>query len=761
MSFDVSDLFIFNSCTRQQSAERLTPHKLSVMALVYEYHQLCSQQEKMDDSIDHTQILSDRDKRDFMILLLDLLQSPDVDLKSLRAQIDHIVKPAILEAVFDLLRSIAIDGIKPLNDFFDNVSTLLSSNEKDGMIKRESVMGIYIRRMELAYNEMSFSQVVDIYNRVKRYYEAGFPESKEEVERSSWRKSSLVGISESALSMSLLEERPVSEPSSGNFSKKQAEYFIANQALMLSHHEGKALAPNELQQRLSCILSDNPDLAEAHFLSYINSLRVKEYCTAIHSLYHYFDRKASMPVDTSQNKKRGVLDEVAMRYAALNLASLQFRFGNKEECRAALREAIRMAQESNDQICLQHALVWLNLLGENHTGVTQLERSIKKTIDLSLPKLAVLGLHWISKGLGTGTEIPARVIDYFTQSNLINCMHSNYGRMCAGFVQRAAMWHYYGKRELCSLDSQIVLNLNTSSNGVYFNGQAVCIALCNLAQHHADLGDYAAAYEKFGEAEQSLVDLQALDEPEAEIRKPLLLKEKGLVTEAFACLNRLLTECEEEKTGHYADYRCRVLLQLAGLYIATGSCSSAVIHITDCIAHAKKHFLELYEGLGTAYLAFVQLNMNLPLQAIQLIESQLTRLLTNASALDKGKVLYIYTKCKVAAAKMNSTSESGRKSELISALNLMSAVTTLFKQVEAHMLEKVALHFQAVLYDALGNTEIRNKCAHQFKVLDKFSLRPKNKPPGYAGTCVVVDSPTFKKLIVNVENLTLLQTNNL
>ncbi|KAH9502781.1 Anaphase-promoting complex subunit 5 [Bulinus truncatus] len=88
-------------------------------------------------------------------------------------------------------------------------------------------------------------------------------------------------------------------------SKKQAEYFIANQALMLSHHEGKALAPNELQQRLSCILSDNPDLAEAHFLSYINSLRVKEYCTAIHSLYHYFDRKASMPVDTSQNKKRG------------------------------------------------------------------------------------------------------------------------------------------------------------------------------------------------------------------------------------------------------------------------------------------------------------------------------------------------------------------------------------------------------------------------------------------------------------------------
>ncbi|XP_059168333.1 anaphase-promoting complex subunit 5-like [Physella acuta] len=755
MSAEITDLFTFCSGTRQQSTERLTPHKLSIMALVYKYQLLCGLQDKIDESIDSSEVLTDREKRVFMVILLNLLQSPDMDLKTLRQHIDPVLKPAILDYLYELLRTIADSGVKPINDFFDNVSSLLLSGEKEGVIRRESIMGLYIRRMELAYNEMSFSQVVDMHNKVRRYYEAGFPECKEEIDRFSSRKSSIHGISDTALSMSLLEDSPSMDSINGQsfFSKKQAEYFIANQAQMLSHNEGKALSPEQLQQKISNILAANPDMAEAHFLSYINSLRVKEYCTAVHSLYHYFDRKACAVHDGNVSKKKGVAEEVAMRYAALNLASLQFRFGNKEECRAALQEAIRMAQESNDQICLQHALVWLNLLGESHTGVTQLERSIRKTIDLSLPNLTVLGLNWISKGLGTGTELPARVIDYFTQSNLINCMHSNYGMISSGCVQRAAMWHYYGKRELCSLDNQMVLNLNTSINGVYYNGQAVCIALCNLAQLHADIGEYTVAADilnqaklrfpfnsphceiwqscqqriafyrslnnrKLNAAEQILVDLQAVDEPEAKIRKPILLREQGQVTEAFSCLDKLLTECDKEKSGYYADFRCRVLLELASLYIATGNHSVAVIHITDCIAHAKKHYLELYVGMGTAYLAFVQLNMNLPEQGLQLLEVQLTRILTNATAQDKARALFVYTKCKVAAAKNLSTTQ--RKTELVSALSLMSTVTSLFKAAEAYMLEKDALYYQSLLYNEIGDTENRNHCAHQFKQLDKF-----------------------------------------
>ncbi|GFR59369.1 anaphase-promoting complex subunit 5-like [Elysia marginata] len=558
---------------------------------------------------------------------------------------------------------------------------------------------------------------------------------------------------------------PVNLILSNVFSKKQAEYFMAHQAVMLGHNQAEALPPDQLQQSIKEILTANPDLAEAHFLSYMNSLRVKEYCTALHNLCHFFDRKACPPGDSSpsKSKKSALVEEIAMRYAALNLASLQFRFGNREECKEALQEAIMLAQEGNDQVCLQHALVWLNLLGESHSGVAQLERSFKKTIDLLLPNLTVHGLNCISKDLGMGTEKPSRVIYFFTQSNLINCMHSSYGMMAAGCAQRAAMWHYYGKRQLCSLDSHIVLHLETSINGVYYNGQAVCIAMCNLAQQHADLGDYSAAAEilshakqqfsastseadiwqacqqriaftralytgRLKDAEQALVNLQAVDEPEAKIRQGILLREQGKATQAFDCLVKLLAECDKDKSEFNADFRCRVLLELSSLYFSRGESTSAVLHVSDCVAQAERHHLELLEALATAHLAYIQLNMGLPKQALQLLETRLLRVFTHCSSYDKARVLHLYARCKVGAVKSEASgTPSEITAELQSAASLMLMVTTLYHSVEAHLKEKDALHFQAIIHHMLmggGNRqhhqEERNRCARQFKGLDRL-----------------------------------------
>lgn len=41
------------------------------------------------------------------------------------------------------------------------------------------------------------------------------------------------------------------------------------------------------------------------------------------------------------------------------------------------------------------------------------------------------------------------------------------------------------------------------------------------------------------------------------VRKAILLREQGQVTDAFACLDRLLTECDKEKKSYFADFRCR------------------------------------------------------------------------------------------------------------------------------------------------------------------------------------------------------------
>ena len=52
-------------------------------------------------------------------------------------------------------------------------------------------------------------------------------------------------------------------------------------------------------------------------------------------------------------------NDEADRYAALNLAAMHARFGHNEEALNSLNEAIMMAQEANDHMCLQHALMWL------------------------------------------------------------------------------------------------------------------------------------------------------------------------------------------------------------------------------------------------------------------------------------------------------------------------------------------------------------------------------------------------------------------
>ena len=74
-----------------------------------------------------------------------------------------------------------------------------------------------------------------------------------------------------------------------------------------------------------------------HYLSYMNSLRVSEYCSAVESLYHYFDRRqlpAQTPTTTTATTsapKKQEDENVNMhyRYAALNLASLHYRFGHR------------------------------------------------------------------------------------------------------------------------------------------------------------------------------------------------------------------------------------------------------------------------------------------------------------------------------------------------------------------------------------------------------------------------------------------------
>jgi len=71
-----------------------------------------------------------------------------------------------------------------------------------------------------------------------------------------------------------------------------------------------------------------------HYLSYLNHMRVGDYCRTLDSLYHYYDRCSSLTGQSllTADRTKLVDDEVASRsyrYAALGLAATQFRFGHR------------------------------------------------------------------------------------------------------------------------------------------------------------------------------------------------------------------------------------------------------------------------------------------------------------------------------------------------------------------------------------------------------------------------------------------------
>ncbi|XP_076090764.1 anaphase-promoting complex subunit 5-like [Mytilus galloprovincialis] len=762
------DLFIFGPFGKKPLKEQVTPHKISLMVLIYEYIEMRRRHKPpvfvgfgAQDTTSEEKF-KEREKRDFMTSILKLIQSPNMTLKDLTDQVQPILKQTHYEIFAERLKGFYQEGVLLLMDFFQDVTKQLS-DPSNGVISASSILGLFLRRMIVAFEKLSFSQVTKLFTRYKDYYEAGqvgmgMDESDQfggslidSITSQSGRFRSGLGLGKS-FERSHHGDGKSDDVDGGFFSYKQAEYFISRQGFLLQHNENEALSPAKLQEKITDMLRSNPDMAEAHFLSYLNSLRVKEYCTALHNLYHYFDRNTNIGSDgSSGNKNRE--EAVSRRYAALNLASLHYRFGHRDESLAALHEAIRMAQETNDHECLQHALSWLHRLEEPGTSYTAnlMARSVWKSEELNLPNITSMGVQSLARNNAFATAKPASVFEFLLKSDLLNCQHSQSHFMCVSYAQKSALWEMYGKRESSAMCSLLVLNLNTAVNGIFHNGEAVCIALCNVARCHADDGNYSAAFDiissakqrfpkhtqhahtwmiceqqllfdravmnrKFGQAETNVTNIRALNEDEAVIRNAILNKEKGEVTQSLTELTQLLEKVKKDKRKYVPDFPCRVYLALAELFVQTGNHTSSLSHVLDCITHAKEHHLQYMVALATVHLSFIQFLMQLPQPALELLRQQLLPIISRGNLFDKARTMYCYVRCLVAAA--NKGPEQKKRAALVSAVNMMDTVIDYFKQLEAHQRIKDAVYYQARLYNELGKTAERNKCAYQFKQLD-------------------------------------------
>ncbi|XP_036869997.2 anaphase-promoting complex subunit 5 isoform X8 [Manis javanica] len=500
----------------------VTPYKIAVLVLLNE----------MGRTGEGAVSLMER--RRLNQLLLPLLQGPDITLSKLYKLIEESC-PQLANSVQIRIKLMAEGELKDMEQFFDDLSDSFSGTEPE--VHKTSVVGLFLRHMILAYSKLSFSQVFKLYTALQQYFQNGEKKtvedtdmeltSREEAERKMEKEELDVSISTSCIHIkesetlaafisqtlsacslskcglgyshtNVSKNREEEVSCSGPLSQKQAEFFLSQQASLLKNDETKALTPASLQKELNNLLKFNPDFAEAHYLSYLNNLRVQDVFSSTHSLLHYFDRLILTGAESKSNGEEGY--GRSLRYAALNLAALHCRFGHYQQAELALQEAIRIAQESNDHVCLQHCLSWLYVLGQKRSdSYVLLEHSVKKAVHFGLPYLASLGIQSLVQQRAFAGKTANKLMDALKDSDLLHWKHSLSELIDISIAQKTAIWRLYGRSTMALQQAQMLLSMNSLESvnaGVQQNNtESFAVALCHLAELHAEQGCFSAASE--------------------------------------------------------------------------------------------------------------------------------------------------------------------------------------------------------------------------------------------------------------------------
>ncbi|XP_015225499.1 PREDICTED: anaphase-promoting complex subunit 5 [Cyprinodon variegatus] len=726
----------------------VSPYKISVLALLYE----------MSSSK-----ITLPERRRLNKLILPLQQGPDLTLGQFLKIVEECC-PRTAYAVNLRLHEMADGELKDMEYFFSTLPTPFTPFDSEAY--KTSVVGLFMRHMLLAYNKLSFSQVYKLYKSLQHYYHSHYAKPRDgqvglptlaaddsEMDLTSVEET--VGDREE-LDTPLHESELRSDKAAnrGPLSQKQAEYFLAKQAYLLKNDENKALKPAVLQEELNNMLKFNPDFAEAHYLNYLNSMRVQDIFLSAHSLLHYFDR---LILSSSEAKSNG--DEGygrSLRYAALNLASLHCRFGHYQQADLALQEAIRIAQESNDHVCLQHCLSWLYTLeqmkGSESTVLTQ--DSVKMAAHFCLPYLGSLDIQSLVQQGAMQGKAAHKLMDALKDTEILHWKHSLSELIEISLAQTTSIWRMYGKSTMALQQAQLLLNMSSLEPvnfGVHQNNtEAFAVALCHLAELHAEQGLYKAAAEvfqhlreqfpphtqhsklwmlcelkieferhmnnrKYHLAEPLVKAMSALNQTEGLYRKAQVLKALNRSTEAYSILQQLQVQCEKTKS---TEIIIRVMLSTAELHWESSSFSTALPLLLQALALARKHHLQSLASETVLHLAFTQLMLGIPEQALAVLHEAMEPILAHGAVMDRGRAMLLAARCHMAVARLKDLHSAAL------AADCLSEAESYFSKLSCKERLRDVHYLQAQLYRTLGQTPQSNRSAMMFRLLDQELQSP-------------------------------------
>ncbi|XP_061622421.1 anaphase-promoting complex subunit 5 isoform X3 [Phyllopteryx taeniolatus] len=758
----------------------VTPYKISVLALLYE---MTSSKITLPE------------RRRLNKLILPLQQSSDLSLGQFLKTVGECC-PDTAYSVKIRLHEMVDGELRDMEYFFSTLPIPFTAFDSEAY--KTSVVGLFMRHMLLAYNKLSFSQVYKLYKSLQHYYHSNYSKPTE----------GQVGLMALAVDESDMDHTDTEDtigdrldreeehnsldehentPSRGPLSQKQAEYFLARQAYLLKNDENKALKPALLQEELNNMLRFNPDFAEAHYLNYLNSIRVQDIFLSAHSLLHYFDRLILSGNDGKSNGEEGYGRN--LRYATLNLASLHCRFGHYLQAGLVLQEAIRIAQESNDHVCLQHCLSWLYTLeqmkGCDSTVLT--EDSVKMAVHFCLPYLASLGIQSLVQQGTTQGKTAHKLMDALKDTDILHWKHSLSELIEISLAQTTSIWRMYGKSTMALQQAQLLLHMSSLepvNYGVQQNNtEAFAVALCHLAELHAEQALYGAVSDilqhlkdqfpahtqhakvcrlthklflhiscpyspcfifpiqlwmlcdlkiqferhmieaKYNLAEQLVTSISAFNKTEGLYRKVQVLKVLNRTTEAYSILQRLQVHCEKTKC---TETIIRVLLSTAELHWESSGFSTALPLLFQALALARQHHLQSLASETLLHLTFTQLMLGVPEQALLVLHEAIEPVLAHGALVDKGRALLLAARCQMAVSEFrpNRQGQPADSHVAVLAVDMLHEAAAYFTKLNCKLHLREVHYLQAQLYHSLGQIPQRNKSALLFRLLDQELQSP-------------------------------------
>lgn len=137
----------------------------------------------------------------------------------------------------------------------------------------------------------------------------------------------------------------------------QVEAYMREQADLIER-EVSSFSFGEVDTKLTQLEKLSPDSYKVHYLRYLNCLSSGDFPAAMDSLHRYFDYSAGKgglnAGGTSSSATTG-----RFQAGLLALGSMHARFGHTNQALQALNEAVGIAQQNNDDMCLAHALAAL------------------------------------------------------------------------------------------------------------------------------------------------------------------------------------------------------------------------------------------------------------------------------------------------------------------------------------------------------------------------------------------------------------------